>query len=44
MHGVEGLLVVDASVMPVSPRATTHLPVLPGWPARSATAPCWKRS
>ncbi len=28
VHGVEGLLVVDASVMPVSPRATTHLPVL----------------
>jgi choline dehydrogenase len=28
LHGVEGLLVIDASVMPVSPRATTHLPTL----------------
>ena len=28
LHGVEGLLVVDASVMPVSPRATMHLPTL----------------
>jgi len=28
LHGVEGPLVIDASVMPVSPRSTTHLPTL----------------
>jgi choline dehydrogenase len=26
VHGVEGLLVADASLMPVVPRATTHMP------------------
>ncbi|MGV9269018.1 GMC family oxidoreductase [Kitasatospora sp. NPDC003701] len=39
VHGVDGLLVVDASVMPVSPRATTHLPVL--MLAERATALNW---
>jgi choline dehydrogenase-like flavoprotein len=28
VNGTEGLLVIDASVMPVSPRATTHLPTV----------------
>ncbi|MEU6539687.1 FAD-dependent oxidoreductase [Streptomyces sp. NPDC047000] len=28
VRGTEGLWVIDASVMPVSPRATTHLPVM----------------
>jgi choline dehydrogenase len=26
VHGVEGLVVADASLMPVVPRATTHMP------------------
>jgi choline dehydrogenase len=28
VRGVEGLFVIDAAAMPVSPRATTHLPVV----------------
>jgi choline dehydrogenase len=28
VHGTENLLVIDASVFPVSPRATTHLPTM----------------
>jgi choline dehydrogenase len=42
VHGTEDLLVIDAAVFPVSPRATTHLPTMMlaeravalNWPAR----------
>lgn len=47
LHEVEGLLVIDASVMSVSPRSTTHLPTLMlaeravalNWPQRGDDRP-----